>query len=82
MATPTYEDVLKLARALTLDDRLRLIATLAMDARAAGQTAAGSAWLDLLGTAPYPALGEDAQTWVTRMRREWDDREGRLRERS
>ncbi len=27
-------------------------------------------WLDVLGVAPYPLTGEDAQTWVTRTRSE------------
>lgn len=27
-------------------------------------------WLDLIGTVPYPLLGEDAQEWVSRSRGE------------
>lgn len=31
-------------------------------------------WRDLRGALPYPAAGEDAQAWVTRTRREGDQR--------
>ena len=30
-------------------------------------------WSDLKGMAPYPLLGEDAQEWVSRTRREGDE---------
>ena len=37
-------------------------------------------WSDLKGIAPYPLLGEDAQEWVSRTRREGNDhQEGLLR---
>lgn len=37
-------------------------------------------WSDLKGMGPYPLLGEDAQEWVSRTRREGDEyREGLLR---
>jgi hypothetical protein len=40
-------------------------------------------WTELAGTAPYAALGEDAQRWVSRTRQESDDaREARWRDRS
>jgi len=29
-------------------------------------------WKDICGSVPYPALGEDAQTWVSRNRAESD----------
>ena len=31
---------------------------------------AGRAWSEIAGAAPYPMVGEDAQAWVTRTRRE------------
>lgn len=83
MVTPTYEEVVKLADALPPDERLRLIAHLANGARAAiGAPKSHRRWTDLAGTAPYPALGEDAQAWVSRTRRESDDaREAQWRDR-
>jgi len=30
-------------------------------------------WSDLKGMAPYPMMGEDAQEWVSRTRREADE---------
>jgi hypothetical protein len=35
-------------------------------------------WSDLKGIAPYPLLGEDAQEWVSRTRREGDEHRERL----
>jgi len=32
------------------------------------------AWKDVRGKAPYPLCGEDAQDWVSRTRRESDER--------
>ncbi len=31
-------------------------------------------WRDIRGSAPYPLCGEDAQAWVSRSRREAEDR--------
>jgi hypothetical protein len=74
VATVTYEEVLRLAEALTLDERLRLIADLAGGTRAAvREPDTRPRWMDLIGTAPYPALGEDTQAWVSRTRQESDD---------
>jgi hypothetical protein len=81
MPSATYGQVLRLARTLTNSERLRLIADLA---GMAGETDAegdeSRSWLDLEGTLPYPALGEDAQAWVSRSRQESDEaREAQLR---
>ncbi len=35
-------------------------------------------WSDLKGMAPYPLLGEDAQEWVSRTRKEGDEHRERL----
>lgn len=35
-------------------------------------------WLDIVGTAPYPLVGEDAQEWVTGTRREAQEHRDRL----
>jgi len=74
MTTTPYEDVLRLAEGLSLDDRLRLIADLASESRNAISVAEPQfTWIDLLGSVPHPALGEDAQAWVSRTRQESDD---------
>ena len=74
MPSATYADVLKLARALSRNDRLRLIADLALTARDDNaELDEGDSWLDLEGTLPDPALGEDAQAWVSRSRQESDE---------
>ena len=38
----------------------------------------GRAWSEIAGTAPYPMVGEDAQAWVTRTRREGDEHRERM----
>lgn len=83
MATPRYEEVVKLAETLPPEDRLRLIAHLANGTRDASVAPTRrQRWTDLAGTAPYPALGEDAQAWVSRTRRESDEmREAQWRDR-
>ena len=35
-------------------------------------------WLDIAGTASYPLMGEDAQDWVTRTRRDSQEHRDRL----
>lgn len=37
-------------------------------------------WGEIMGTAPYPLAGEDAQQWVSREREAWGRREQNLRE--
>ena len=38
----------------------------------------GRAWSEIAGTVPYPMVGEDAQAWVTRTRREGDEHRERM----
>ena len=38
----------------------------------------GRAWSEIAGTAPYLIVGEDAQAWVTRTRREGDKHRERM----
>ena len=40
-------------------------------------TRAGRAWSEIEGAANFPLAGEDAQAWVTRTRREGDERRER-----
>ena len=76
MEPPDYDTVLKLAATLPPADRRRLVAALTSLLRAeATLWGAPPQWRDIRGTVPYPALGEDAQTWIARARDEWDARE-------
>lgn len=60
---------------LDVDQQLRLAAYLIERARtAASAQAPQRRWCDLRGLYAYPALGEDAQVWVSRTRSEGDDR--------
>ena len=38
----------------------------------------GRSWSEIEGAATFPLVGEDAQAWVTRTRREGDERRERL----
>ncbi len=51
----------QLALAMLLIERVR---------RNAISKAPQHCWLDVMGPAPYPLVGEDAQAWVTRTRSE------------
>ncbi|NMG09510.1 hypothetical protein [Brasilonema sp. UFV-L1] len=42
------------------------------------QTQPKRKWSDLKGMAPYPLLGEDAQEWVSRTRKQGDEHRERL----
>jgi hypothetical protein len=57
---------------LSTDEQLELAALLVKRARR-GKALPGRRWLDVVGTAPYPLTGEDAQDWVTRTRQEGED---------
>jgi hypothetical protein len=70
--TQTLIQLLKQSASLSADEQLELAARLIEQARK--KTAAPRRkWLDVMGTAPYPLTGEDAQAWVTRTRQEGED---------
>ena len=77
MANIDLEEVMRQAEALPPDEQLRLIARLAEKAREAyGVIAVAPArrrWSEVRGAARYPMVGEDAQDWVSRTRRESDE---------
>jgi hypothetical protein len=57
-------------------ERLRLVEKIVSDL--ATQSAVGEPpmrrhWREICGAAPYPLVGEDAQAWVSRTRREADE---------
>lgn len=77
-----YDELRKQADVLQLDEQLRLAAYLLERARSVvSRETQPYKWRDICGRYPYPMLGEDAQTWVTRTRCESDaQREAQWRE--
>lgn len=72
--TVTYDELIKQVDALQVEEQLRLAAYLLERARQeVAQEKTHYKWSDLCGRYPYPMLGEDAQEWVTRTRRESDE---------
>ena len=63
------------AKRLTPEENLDLIAHLLNRVRAVGITSVDRRkWSEICGRAPYPLVDEDAQAWVTRNRKESDER--------
>jgi hypothetical protein len=74
MASTDLEGIMKQAEALPPDEQLRLIAHLAEKARQAyGVAPVRRRWSELRGAAQYPMVGEDAQDWVSRTRKESEE---------
>ncbi len=68
------DTVLKQVEKLSAEERLELIQKVAEGLKSKPQsTSAKPKWSDLRGMAPYPLMGEDAQQWVSKTRRESDD---------
>ncbi|MFZ4674607.1 MAG: hypothetical protein ACOYM4_02735 [Nodosilinea sp.] len=68
------DTVLKQVEQLTAEERLELIQKVAEGLKSKTQPISRKPkWADLRGMAPYPLMGEDAQQWVSRTRRESDD---------
>ena len=77
--SPLLQALLKQAEQLTPEEQLELISRLADQLRI--QTTSPKPqrkWSDLKGLAPYPLMGEDAQEWVSRTRREGDEHREQL----
>lgn len=71
----TYDEVRKQVDSLQVEEQLRLAAYLLERARqnVVVQEKPKRKWAEIRGMATYPMLGEDAQEWVTRTRRESDE---------
>jgi hypothetical protein len=67
--TQTLIQLLNQSASLSADEQLELAARLIEQARKRATTPRRK-WLDVMGAAPYPLAGEDAQAWVTRTRQE------------
>jgi hypothetical protein len=78
MTTRELDDLMREAAALTDDEKLRLAAALIEQARQGKMSTVSSVmWRDLRARLKAPALGEEAQAWVTRTRQESAGREPR-----
>ena len=74
MASKELDELVKKAEALTADEQLLLITHLVEKLREAHRAPKPRRkWREICGSAPYPLLGEDAQAWVSRTRREGDE---------
>ena len=67
-----YNDLIRQTDKLTPEERLRLIAYLAEQARQSARQPPTRRWQDIKGAAAYPLMDEDAQSWVSRNRQESD----------
>lgn len=72
----TLQDMMIESVNLSADEKLRLATFLIEQARATpNQETIEVNWTDIMGTMPYPMVGEDAQVWVSKMRDQWEERE-------
>ncbi len=80
MSVETLERLIEQVDSLTVDEQLRLAAYLVERARGGyHSTLPCRKWRDLRGLVPHPMLGEDAQAWVSRTRRESEEQRERAR---
>jgi len=78
MSADTLNDILKRINSLTVDEQRNLAANLVEHIKAAQLDAsARRRWRDIRGLARPSLLGEDAQAWVSRTRRESDEKRER-----
>jgi hypothetical protein len=75
----SFEMVAELADRLPAEDRRRLAVRILDElstSAARPAVMAGRSWREIRGSVPHPMFGEDAQAWVSRGRREDDERHG------
>ncbi len=77
MASAKLIEIIKQVESLTIEDQMALITHLQEQVQRTQQDRPRKSWHDIQGTAPYPMVGEDAQEWVTRTRREGDEARAR-----
>lgn len=75
MSAETLNEMMTQANRLTPDEQLHLVAYLVKRVRNRGVSR--RQWREIRGLARPSLLGEDAQTWVSRGRREADEARGR-----
>ncbi|MBS3907083.1 MAG: hypothetical protein KGZ49_08610 [Syntrophaceae bacterium] len=75
MDVSVLKELINKAKGLTPEENLDLITHLLNRIRVAGSASKDRRkWSEICGKAPYPLVGEDAQSWVTRNRKESDER--------
>lgn len=75
MGVSVLNDLKEKAAELTPEENLELIAYLLSKVRVTPEVLVKRRrWREIYGKAHYPLTGEDAQTWVTRTRKESDER--------
>jgi len=76
MSNEILKEIIEKVELLSTEEQLRLMTALAEKARvsAAARPGPRRKWSDLIGMLSYPACGEDAQTYISRSRREADDK--------
>ncbi len=74
MTTTALTELIEKADTLTLEEQ-RQLANHLMERvlRQKPEARPRRKWEDLIGLLPYPALGEDAQAYISRTRREGDE---------
>ncbi|CAG0954244.1 hypothetical protein ANRL3_00448 [Anaerolineae bacterium] len=74
MSAQMLETLIKEADSLSTQDQLRLAAYLVEKAsHIYAPPIKRRKWSEICGIVPYPLVGEDAQAWVSRTRREDDE---------
>jgi hypothetical protein len=72
--SPLLQQLLQQVEQLAPEERLELIRQIAQGLKKSEVAVRPKPrWSDLKGMAPYPMMGEDAQEWVSRTRREADE---------
>ncbi len=75
MDVSVLKELKEKAKKLTPEENLDLITHLLNRVRTVGFASVDRRkWSEICGKAPYPLVGEDAQAWVTRNRKESDER--------
>lgn len=74
MTLQTIDQIIKRAGKLTPSERLLLASRLIQGVRSnLPSRKARRTWKDIIGLLPYPALGMDAQTYVSRSRSDYSN---------
>ncbi len=77
--SPLLEKILSEIEQLTSEEQLTVMGHLVERMKKhVTQSQPKRKWADLKGMSPYPLLGEDAQGWVSRTRREGDEHREQL----
>jgi hypothetical protein len=74
MSSQLLETLIKETDALSIQDQMRLAAHLMVRLSQTNlPDTPRRKWSEICGIVPYPLVGEDAQAWISRTRRESDE---------